>query len=105
IEGPLATLTFDELAPGDQTLRLWTPQQGTVGVPCDHLDALRAQCLDFVAAVKAGDARGGNGAHAVEVVAVLEAGERSMRCGGAPQPVTVEVTAPRPLETPSFEAA
>ncbi|HXU00479.1 MAG TPA: Gfo/Idh/MocA family oxidoreductase [Polyangia bacterium] len=105
IEGTRGALTFDELATAPDTLRLWTPQQGTVTLPCDLVDALRAQCIDFAAAVARGDARSGNGAHAVEVVAVLEAGERSMRCGGAPQTVTVDAGPVTPLETASFEAA
>lgn len=104
IEGARATLTFDELAAVDQVLRLSTPEQGTVVLPCDQVDALRAQCLDFVASVAGGDARGGNGSHAVEVVAVLEAGARSMRCGGTPQPVVIDPTAAAPLESASFEA-
>jgi hypothetical protein len=57
--------------------------------------------------VARGDASGGQGAHAVDVVAVLEAGERSMRRGGAPQPVALATgtgTAAR-LEATSFEAA
>jgi predicted dehydrogenase len=105
LEGARGRLTFDELAAADQTLRLWTPQEGPVAVSCDPVDALRAQCRDFVASVTRSDVRGGNGAHAVEVVAVLEAGERSMRRGGTPQPVTLEAAAVAPLEPASFEAA
>jgi len=104
IEGARAALTFDELATADQTLRLRTPE-GTVGLLCDPVDALRAQCLQFVASVARGDARAGNGSHAVDVVAVLEAGERSMRCGGAAQRVAVDGAVAAPLETASFEAA
>ncbi len=95
IEGARAALTFDELAAADQTLRLRTPQ-GTEGLPCDPVDALRAQCLEFIASVARGDARAGNGAHAADVVAVLEAGERSMRCGGAPQLVAVDTAVAAP---------
>jgi predicted dehydrogenase len=105
IEGPQATLTFDELATVGETLRLRTPQQGTVLLPCDPIDALRAECLDFAASVEGGDARGGNGGHAVQVVTVLEAGARSMRHGGAPQPMTVETPTVAPVERASFEAA
>jgi len=79
IVGTSATLTFDELAGPDQALRIWTPQSGTVIVPIDRRDALTAQCLDFVSAVSRGDAGAGNGAHAADVVRVLEAGERSMQ--------------------------
>lgn len=79
IAGTAATLSFDELADADQALRIWTPQQGTAIVPVDRRDALGAQCLDFVTAVARGDAGAGNGAHATDVVRVLEAGERAMQ--------------------------
>jgi predicted dehydrogenase len=79
IAGTAATLTFDELAPPDQSLFMWTPQSGRVVVPVDRRDALTAQCLDFADCVARGDARGGNGTHAADVVRILEAGERSMR--------------------------
>jgi predicted dehydrogenase len=107
IGGTTATLTFDELAPADEALRLWTPQQGTAVLPIDRADALRAQCAAFADGVARGDARGGNGAHAVDVVAVLEAGERSMRRAGAPQAVAAAARrAPAaPERAASFEAA
>jgi predicted dehydrogenase len=114
IAGTQATLTFDELAPADQALRLWTPQEGAEVVPGERIDALRAQCLDFAACVAGGDAAGDNGAHAVDVVRVLEAGERSMRQHGSPQPVGAgaRVAGPDPSGTAapaparaSFEAA
>jgi len=105
VAGPAATLTFDELAAPEQTLRLWTPQHGTSPLPCDAVDALAAQCRDFLACVARGDASRGNGAHAVDVVAVLEAGERSMRRGGTPQPVTLDSATAVGLEATSFEAA
>jgi predicted dehydrogenase len=79
IAGASGTLTIDELAATDQSLRLWTPGQGAVVVPVERRDALTAQCLDFVGCVARGDAGGGNGAHAADVVRVLEAGERSMQ--------------------------
>ena len=47
----------------------------------------RAQCLDFVARVAREDASAESGAHAVDVVRVLEAGERSMREQGRTHPV------------------
>ena len=105
IAGPAATLTFDELAAPEQSLRLWTPQRGTSLLPCDGVDALAAQCRDFLACVARGDVSGGNGAHAVDVVAVLEAGERSMRRGGAPQAVAFDTDTAARLEAASFEAA
>ncbi|HEY7371476.1 MAG TPA: Gfo/Idh/MocA family oxidoreductase [Polyangia bacterium] len=111
IAGPNATLTFDELAPAEQSLRLWTPQQGEVVVPVDLSDparanALRAQCLDFAARAASGDDGGDDGSHAVDVVRVLESGQRSMRQQGKPQPVVrasgIAVGAPHGA---SFEAA
>jgi predicted dehydrogenase len=107
VSGPQATLTFDELAATDQALRLSTPQREAVVVPGDGRDPLMAQCLDFMARVARGDAAGGNGAHAVDVVRVLEAGERSMRQAGAPQPVAPAggAVTPRPESATSFEAA
>jgi predicted dehydrogenase len=105
IIGPKATLTFDELAAPDQALRLWTPNDGTSILPVEQADALRTQCMDFAASVARGDARAGNGAHAVDVVAVLEAAHRSMRREGAPQRLAVETAAGATLEHASFEAA
>jgi predicted dehydrogenase len=106
IGGSKATLTFDELADAAAALRLWTPQQGTAALAVDGADALRAQCAAFASCVARDDDRGVDGAHAVDVVAVLEAGEHSMRRNGAPQPVVRE---PAPAaacrDTRSFEAA
>jgi len=107
IGGSKATLTFDELAPTDEALRVSTAQRTPAIVPGDRRDPLLAQCLDFVASVARGDAAGGNAAHAVGVVRVLEAGERSMRQQGAPQPVADSgggtLAVPEPAT--SFEAA
>ncbi|HMF40982.1 MAG TPA: Gfo/Idh/MocA family oxidoreductase [Polyangia bacterium] len=106
IAGPKATLTFDELATPDRALRLWTPQQGELVLPVDRSDALRAQCLDFATRAADPDAAGGDGGHALDVVRVLEAGQRSMRQRGAPQPVVrvsgIAVAGPGAT---SFEAA
>jgi predicted dehydrogenase len=87
IAGPSATLTFDELAAADQSLRLWTPQQGEIVVPVDGADALRAQCLDFAVRAASDHHGGDDGGHALDVVRVLEDGQRSMRQHGKPQPV------------------
>jgi predicted dehydrogenase len=100
VAGTQATLTFDELAPTDQALRLATAQRASVVVPVEARDALLAQCRGFVTAAARGDAAGGDGAHAVDVVRVLEAGERSMRQQGAAQAI---VTIADPAS--SFEAA
>jgi predicted dehydrogenase len=105
ITGTSGTLTFDELAAADQTLRLWTLQHGEVVVPVERRDALRAQCLDFVACVGRGDAGGGSGAHAVDVVRALEAGERSMRRQGTAAPAASASGAAIADATSSFEAA
>jgi predicted dehydrogenase len=91
IAGTRAMLTFDELAVPAEALRLWTPDEGSVVVAGERVDALRAQCLDFIMRVSQGDARADQGTHAVDVVSVLEAGEQSMRREGAAQPICADV--------------
>jgi len=86
IVGTERALTFDELASGG-TLQLHDPKHAAAHsepVPVDAIDALGAQCRHFVSSVARGDTGAGNGAHALAVVRVLEAGARSMRAGGAP---------------------
>jgi predicted dehydrogenase len=87
IVGTDRALTFDELAAGG-ALQLHDPRAGAAArsepVPVDVIDALGAQCRHFVSSVARGDTAAGNGAHALAVVRVLEAGARSMRAGGAP---------------------
>jgi predicted dehydrogenase len=88
VVGTRRSLTFDELAP-QHPLRFSEPAAGdapgaTEDVPIDVGDPLLAQCAHFVSCVARGDTEGGNGAHALAVVRVLEAGARSMRAGGAP---------------------
>jgi predicted dehydrogenase len=87
IVGSRRALTFDELD-GGGALRLHDPGQpdGPRGetVPVDVVDALAAQCRHFVAGVARRDPSAGNGAHALTVVRVLEAGARSIAAGGAP---------------------
>jgi predicted dehydrogenase len=85
IAGDRGALVFDELA-SDRALRV---QVGTGGerveiVPVTGTDPLSAQCRQFVAGVSRDDPTAGNGAHALAVVRVLEAGSQSMRAGGAP---------------------
>jgi len=48
------------------------------------VDPLLAQCAHFLSCVRRSDASGGNAAHALAVVRVLEAGARSMRARGTP---------------------
>ena len=88
IVGSHRALSFDELAP-EPTLRLSEPTLGGPAVPIEQIaisagDPLFAQCLHFVSSAARGDTTGGNGAHALAVVRVLEAGARSMTAGGAP---------------------
>ena len=88
IVGSERALTFDELASGG-TLHLHDPRRAgsaahSEPVPVDTIDALGAQCRHFVSSVARGDTGAGNGAHALAVVRVLEAGARSMHAGGAP---------------------
>src|SRR5262249_7553574 len=51
-------------------------------IPVDGGDPLLAQCSHFVSCVRRGDTTGGNGAHALDVVRVLEAGAGTMAAGG-----------------------
>jgi predicted dehydrogenase len=88
IVGTRRSLIFDELDAA-APLRLGeSPAARPPGppeeVPIDAGDALLAQCRHFLSCVARGDTGGGNGAHALAVVGVLEAGARSMRAGGAP---------------------
>jgi len=86
IVGTRRALTFDELA-ADGALRLHDPAGGSAraeAVPVDMADALAAQCRHFLTGVARGDTNAGNGAHALTVVRVLEAGARSIASGGAP---------------------
>jgi predicted dehydrogenase len=100
VAGTRATLSFDELQP-ERPLGLATLEQGAAAVvACERLDPLVAECRHFAACVARDDGRGGNGAHAVEVARVLEAGERSMRSGGTRQRLVASDTGGE-----SFEAA
>jgi predicted dehydrogenase len=81
-------LSFDELAPVP-TLRFSRPAVVEPGVSVDQIeleigDPLLAQCLHFVSCAARDDTTGGNAAHALAVVRVLEAGARSMAADGAP---------------------
>jgi predicted dehydrogenase len=107
IVGSQGRLTFDELAATDEALTLSTPQRAATPVPVDRRDPLLVQCLDFVACVTRGAAGHDNGAHAVDVVSVLEAGEQSMRRQGTPHPVAAVGCAAVaiPVAASSFEAA
>jgi len=88
IVGARRALSFDELAP-EPVLRLSEPTSGGPGASVEEIaigptDVLAAQCLHFTSCAARGDTDGGNGAHALGVVRVLEAGARSMTAGGAP---------------------
>jgi predicted dehydrogenase len=94
VVGTRRALSFDELTP-ERGLRVHDPADVDAGaagraelIPVAGADALAAQCRHFVAGVARGDPSAGNGAHALAVVRVLEAGTRSMRAGGAPIAVT-----------------
>jgi predicted dehydrogenase len=88
VVGSQRALSFDELAP-ESTLQLSEPTLAGPAVPIEQIaigpaDPLYAQCLHFVSSALQGDTTGGNGAHALAVVRVLDAGARSMAAGGAP---------------------
>jgi predicted dehydrogenase len=84
IAGRERTLTFDELAPGHPLHLRERGGQAPTPIPVETLDPLSAQCRHFVASVRGERPSAGNGAHALAVVQVLDAGARSMRTGGAP---------------------
>jgi predicted dehydrogenase len=88
IVGTDRALSFDELET-TPTVRLSEPTLGGPGVTIEQIaigaaDPLFAQCLHFISCVTRGDTTGGNAAHALAVVRVLEAGARSMAANGAP---------------------
>jgi predicted dehydrogenase len=88
ITGTRRTLTFDELAPEHPLHVVESGSGALTRVPVEAVDPLHAQCSHFAGCVREGAAARGNGAHAVAVVRVLEAGARSMRAQGAPVEVT-----------------
>ncbi|HVZ71757.1 MAG TPA: Gfo/Idh/MocA family oxidoreductase [Polyangia bacterium] len=55
--------------------------------PVGDAEPLLVECERFVEAIARGATPPGDGARALDVLRVLEAGERSMRVGGAPVPV------------------
>jgi predicted dehydrogenase len=83
IAGNKRTLTFDELT-AEAPLHITDAYGRPERVPVDVVDPLLLECQHFVACARRDDIGGGNAAHALAVVCVLEAGERSMRAGGAP---------------------
>jgi len=88
VVGSDRALSFDELA-SSPILRFSRPAVIEPGVSVDQIrfdasDPLFAQCLHFTTCAARGDTTGGNAAHALAVVRVLEAGARSMATGGAP---------------------
>jgi predicted dehydrogenase len=50
-------------------------------------DPLRLQCAHFIECVQTGQRPRTDGEQGLAVVRVLEAGQRSMRAGGAPTPL------------------
>jgi len=85
VVGSRRILTFDELA--ERPLHL-VDLNGTEidleGSSFSDVDPLLSQCRHFVSGVAHADTSAGNGAHALAVVRVLEAGARSMDEGGTP---------------------
>ena len=80
-------LVFDEGA-RHGCLTLHEPGRAPEEVRTDAVDPLLAQCAHFLSCVRRSDAGGGNAAHALAVVRVLEAGARSMRARGTPVELT-----------------
>jgi predicted dehydrogenase len=94
VVGTSAMLTFDEAAT-ERPLRIhersfaaegggWTPRAGETQAPeLPAMEPLAAECAHFVACVAGGARPRGDGAEGLAVLRVLDAGERSMRAGGA----------------------
>jgi predicted dehydrogenase len=100
VVGTRQMLTIDESAAA-RPLRLYdrrfeagpggvfAARTGEVEAPdLPAIEPLRAECAHFVACVAGEERPRGGGADALAVVRVLEAGERSIRAGGAPVEVT-----------------
>ncbi|SRR6266540_2727759 len=87
IAGSRRSLEFDELEAAQPLWLRTSPRTGPTATPVrigfEPADPLLAQCRHFLASAACGDASGGNAAHALDVVRVLEAGSQSMRLGGA----------------------
>jgi predicted dehydrogenase len=83
VSGTRRALVFDEAA-RQGCLTLHEPGRAPEEVRTDPVDPLLAQCAHFLSCVRRSDASGGNAAHALAVVRVLEAGARSMRARGTP---------------------
>jgi predicted dehydrogenase len=95
VVGSEAMLTFEETA--ERPLRIhrrafepapggggWCGRGGEIEIPeLPRLEPLAAECDHFVACVARGTRPRGDGREAMGVMRVLEAGERSMRAGGA----------------------
>jgi predicted dehydrogenase len=103
IVGSRKMLTFDE-TDRERPLRLhdrafapaptgpgFVGRAGAVEAPTlVEAEPLLAECEHFVEAIARGTRPRGDGASALDVLRVLEAGDRSMRAGGAPSEVTRE---------------
>jgi predicted dehydrogenase len=63
-------------------------------------EPLLTECEHFVEAIARGSRPRGDGASALDVLRVLEAGDRSMRAGGAPSEVTRPATPQLTLDVP-----
>jgi predicted dehydrogenase len=83
VVGRSRMLTFDETAPAERSLRLVTGGQSEP-LALAHAEPLLAECEHFVACIARGEEPRGGEAQAMGVMRVLDAGERSMRAGGAP---------------------
>jgi predicted dehydrogenase len=83
VVGRRKMLTFDETAPAGRSLRV-VAEGRAEALELPAVEPLLAECEHFVACVARGEEPRGGEAHAMGVMRVLEAGERSMRAGGAP---------------------
>jgi predicted dehydrogenase len=113
IVGSHKMLTFDEmdrehpLRVFDRTFMPAPAGSGFVGRVGDvdapeviAAEPLLTECEHFVESIARGSRPRGDGASALDVLRVLEAGDRSMRAGGAPSEVARQVTPQMTLDVP-----
>jgi predicted dehydrogenase len=86
VVGSKRTLTFAG-APGGEAVTIAGPGGEVVAPRFGAAEPLLAECEHFVACASSGARPRSDGRQGLAVVKVLAAGERSMRRGGAPEPV------------------
>ena len=112
VVGDRQMAVFDDTAPWEEKLLLYTTQVDWVGgkvpiarkaeatpVPLEAVEPLRAECEAFVRAMTSREAPLTDGRSGLNVLRVLAAGQRSLDRGG--EPVTLERAESRRFRRPS----